>query len=203
MPARKPKGAVPPAPTSHDEGNRRGELIRAAGRLFREKGYAATTIRDIAEAVNMRSGSPFYHFKTKHDLLRAVVLEGIATIHAAVSAVATGGLPARQRFEAMLEIHLDVLLGEAGRDFAATLLHESRHLDPLAQAEVVCLKDAYEALWQRTLKDLKKAGLLADDSAVARLFLMGAMNWATQWYRPDGRRTPRALARQLARLLLH
>lgn len=198
--ARTPKSAAAAAPG--DEVNRRGELVRAAGRLFRDKGYAATTIRDIAGAVNMRSGSPFYHFKTKQDILSAVVREGMAAIHGAVASVAARDLPPRERFEAMLAAHLEVLLGADGRDFAAALLHESRHLDPAEQAEVTRLKDAYEALWQQVLKELRKAGHLADDSAVARLFLMGAMNWTTLWFRPEGRATPKTLARQLAALLL-
>ena len=70
-PSRAP--VAPPA----EEGNRRAELIRTAGRLFREKGFDATTIRDIAAAVGMRSGSPFYHFKSKQDLLKAVMIEGL------------------------------------------------------------------------------------------------------------------------------
>ena len=65
------------APPATEEPNRRAELIRAAGRLFREQGYAATTVRDIAAAVGMRSGSPFYHFKSKQEMLKAVVLEGM------------------------------------------------------------------------------------------------------------------------------
>lgn len=195
-------GAVPPEPTLGEETNRRGDIVRAAGRLFREKGYSATTIRDIADAVGMRSGSPFYHFKTKQDILRTVVLEGIAAIHAAVAVVAAEDQPPRARFEAMLAAHLHVLLGEAGRDIAATLLHESRHLDAEAQAEIVRLKDTYEAMWQSVLKELKKEGALPDDGSVTRLFLMGAMNWTTQWYRPDGADSPCQLARQLTELLL-
>lgn len=199
------KTAVPPEPTFvAEETNRRGDIVRAAGRLFREKGYGATTIRDIADAVNMRSGSPFYHFKSKPDILRAVVLEGIGAIHAAVAlaAAAAADLPARERFEAMLAAHLNVLLGEEGRDVAATLLNESRHLEPEAQAEVVRLKDSYEAMWQGLLTELKEDGLLANDSPVARLFLLGAMNWTTQWYRPQGPQTPQQLAQQLAALVL-
>ena len=57
--------------------NRRGELVRAAAQLFREKGFEATTIRDIAGAVGMQSGSPFYHFANKHELLMAVMEEGL------------------------------------------------------------------------------------------------------------------------------
>lgn len=181
-----------------EEPNRRAGIVRAAGRLFHEKGYSATTIRDIANAVGMGSGSPFYHFKTKHDMLRAVVLEGIAAIGGAVARAAAGGKTPRETFEAMLRAHLNQLLGAEGRDFAATLLHESRHLDPAAQAEVVALKDRYEAMWQHALKDLKQAGLIEDDSPVARLFLLGALNWTVQWYREEGSRSIAQIARQLA-----
>lgn len=190
------------AVATREEPNRRSDIVRAAGRLFHEKGYSATTIRDIANAVGMRSGSPFYHFKTKHDMLRAVVLEGIGAINGAVAQAVDPDSPPRARFEAMLRAHLRQLLGEEGRDFAATLLHESRHLDPAAQAEVVVLTDRYEAMWQKTLKDLKRAGLIADDSPVARLFLMGALNWTVQWYRPEGSRSIDQLARQLADFVL-
>ncbi len=185
-----------------EEPNRRADIVRAAGRLFAEKGYAATTIRDIAGAVDMRSGSPFYHFKTKHDMLRAVVLEGIAAIDEAVSRATAGGKSPRAAFEAMLRAHLDQLLGSAGRDFAATLLHESRHLDPEVLAEVTALKDRYETMWQKALKDLKRAGLIEEDDAVTRLFLMGALNWTVQWYRPDGPRSIEQIARRLAAFVL-
>jgi AcrR family transcriptional regulator len=185
-----------------EEPNRRADIVRAAGRLFHEKGYSATTIRDIAGAVGMRSGSPFYHFKTKQDMLRAVVLEGLTAISTAVAEAAKPGKSPRDTFEAMLRAHLGQLLGAEGRDFAATLLHETRHLDPDVLAELVALKDRYEAMWQRALKDLKRAGLIADDSRVARLFLLGALNWTVQWYRPDGPRTVDQIARQLADLVL-
>jgi AcrR family transcriptional regulator len=190
------------APATKEEPNRRADIVRAAGRLFAEKGYAATTIRDIARAVDMQSGSPFYHFKTKHDMLRAVVLEGIAAINDAVIRAANPGKPPRATFEAMLRAHLDQLLGDTGRDFAATLLHESRHLDPEVLAEVTALKDRYETMWQKALKDLKRAGQIEDDDAVTRLFLMGALNWTVQWYRPDGPRSIEQIARQLADFVL-
>jgi AcrR family transcriptional regulator len=189
-------------PVTKEEPNRRADIVRAAGRLFAEKGYAATTIRDIARAVDMQSGSPFYHFKTKHDMLRAVVLEGIAAINDAVIRAANSGKPPRATFEAMLRAHLDQLLGDTGRDFAATLLHESRHLDPEVLAEVTALKDRYETMWQKALKDLKRAGLIEDDDAVTRLFLMGALNWTVQWYRPDGPRSIEQIARRLAVFVL-
>jgi AcrR family transcriptional regulator len=185
-----------------DEPNRRVEIVRAASRLFAEKGYSATTIRDIAKAVDMQSGSPFYHFKTKHDMLRAVVLEGMEIITRSVSAAAAQGGTPREIFNAMLLAHLEQLLAEDGRHFAATLLHESHHLDPAALAELIEQKDAYEALWQKALRELKRGGEIEDDSRVTRLLLMGALNWTVQWYRPNGGRTVKQIARQISGLLL-
>ena len=69
-----------PDAVSATESNRREALLRAAARLFVEKGFDATTTRDIAEAVGMRSGSPFYHFRSKHDLLKAAIADGEAAL---------------------------------------------------------------------------------------------------------------------------
>ena len=73
----KRRGRPPKAPEQRDDGNRRLELIRAAAKLFRRKGFDATSTRDIAAAVGMHSGSPFYHFKSKLALLHAVMEEGM------------------------------------------------------------------------------------------------------------------------------
>jgi AcrR family transcriptional regulator len=189
-------------PHAPDEPNRRAEIVRAASRLFAEKGYAGTTIRDIAKAVDMQSGSPFYHFKTKHDMLLAVVLEGMDTITRAVGAAAAQPGTPREVFQAMLLAHLEQLLAEDGRHFAATLLHESHHLEPAALAELIEQKDAYEGLWQKALRELKRAGEIDDDSRVTRLLLMGALNWTVQWYRPNGGRTVKQIAKQISGLLL-
>src|ERR1700681_238631 len=65
-------------PRRNNESNRRKELLRVSARLFREKGFDGTTIRDISAAAGMHSGSPFYHFKTKQDILVAVMEQGLA-----------------------------------------------------------------------------------------------------------------------------
>ena len=60
----------------HDDG-RRGDIVRAAAKLFRDKGYDGASMRAIANAVGMQCGSPFYHFASKQDILVAVVEEGL------------------------------------------------------------------------------------------------------------------------------
>lgn len=189
------------SPPPADEGNRRAELIRAAGRLFREKGFDATTIRDIAAAVGMRSGSPFYHFKSKQEMLKTVVLDGMLSALAAVEAVAARQLGPRETFQALIRAHLDIILGSGG-DFAPVLLHEWRSLSAESRAEILATKDRYEGIWQKALRDLKRAGLIRDDSSLARLLIFGSINWTAQWYRPDGKLSIDQIARQAAEFFL-
>ena len=184
-----------------EEPNRRAELLRAAARLFHEQGYEATTIRDIAAAVGMRSGSPFYHFKSKQEMLKAVMLEGLETAHAAMATVSARRLPPRAAFEALVRAHLGTLL-EHGGHFIPVLLYEWRSLNAASRADITAIKDSYEAIWQRAIVKLKKAKLIDADARLARLLIFGALNWTAQWYRPGAALNIDAVAAQASAFFL-
>jgi len=173
----------PLATVAEADGNRRADLIRVSARLFREKGFEATTVRDIADAVGMRSGSPFYHFKSKQEILAAVMEEGLVAGLAVTESIVESDLPPREKFHALVRAHLETVLGE-GHDFIPVLLYEWRCLSPDLQAQIIDLKDRYDQLWQKVVDELKEAGLLHSGSKVARLLLLGAVNYTMQWYRP-------------------
>src|SRR6476620_6388716 len=110
MPAAKPSvPAAPAAPAAPDNANnRRAELVRVAARLFREKGFDGTTVRDIAHAADMRSGSPFYHFANKHELLLAVMEEGLRLGLERTEAALEGRLGAEERFARLVRVHYGI-----------------------------------------------------------------------------------------------
>ncbi len=182
-----------------DEVNRRQALIRESARLFREKGYDATTVRDIAAAVGMRSGSPFYHFKNKQEILKAVMEEGLHQGYERSVAALAQATTLQERFRALVRTHYGILHDE-GSEFIAVLLYDWRSLPPEYKQDIIEVKDRYDALWQPTLQELLQAGLLganshrdpaaADDVKMARLMVMGAINFTVTWYKqPDGKRT--------------
>ncbi|HTN67534.1 MAG TPA: TetR/AcrR family transcriptional regulator [Burkholderiaceae bacterium] len=173
----------PLATASDDEGNRRADLIRGSARLFREKGFGATTVRDIADAVGMRSGSPFYHFKSKQEILAAVMEEGLVAGLAETERIVDSALPPAEKFRALVRSHLETVLGE-GQDFIPVLLYDWRSLSPELQQRIIGLKDRYDKRWQQVLSLLKKAGLIKSDGKVVRLLLFGAINYTVQWYKP-------------------
>ncbi|SBT05523.1 Transcriptional regulator, TetR family, putative (modular protein) [Candidatus Accumulibacter aalborgensis] len=166
------------------ETSRREDLLRAAARLFVEKGFGATTTRDIAEAVGMRSGSPFYHFRSKQDLLKAAMIEGLETGYRRLQAAIEGIADPEQRLRVMIRTHLGNLL--EGDCQAPMLLFETRSLDTAGRAEIAAVADRYQRAWQSTLDELAISGRLRSSARPLRLFLFGMLNWSSQWYRPDG-----------------
>jgi AcrR family transcriptional regulator len=164
---------------------RRGQLVRASARLFREKGYDATSVRDIAAATGLQSGSWVYHFKTKQDILAAVMEEGLQQALERIEAIAREQLPPREHFRALLRTHLDTLLGP-GQDFIPVLLYEWRALEAQGRQRVIALQKRYEKVWDDVIGQLQRSGEWALPTRVDRLLMFGALNWIAQWYRPGG-----------------
>lgn len=187
-PARRPRGRPRKSAEHADEGNRRHELMEHAARLFLVKGYTATTTRDIAAAMGMHSGSPFYYFKSKSALLYAVMHEGmegaLASQQQALARLAPQA-DAHARLRALIRHHFDILLGP-GSGFIPVMLYEWRSLTAAQKKGVSQVKDTYEAAWMPVLEALADKGALRAEPTVARLFIFGALNWSVQWFRVRG-----------------
>lgn len=186
-----------PAPN----GNRREDLLRVCARLFREKGFDGTTIRDLSQAAGMHSGSPFYHFKSKQDMLMAVMEQGLTEGLRHLEAVAMQMLPPPEKFGKLVRAHLETICGD-GHDFIPVMLYDWRSLTPANRRRVIALKDRYDALWQKVTDELQAEGVMQGDAQLARLFTFGVLNWTARWYRAGGRKSLDEIAAEATRFLL-
>ncbi|MDH1520523.1 TetR/AcrR family transcriptional regulator [Achromobacter mucicolens] len=180
---------------SRDEGaetQRRRELVLAAGRLFSKRGYERTTVRELAKAVGLQSGSLFHHFRSKEEILVAVMNNGIQeVIDLGEKALDCYAVPA-DRLAALFRVHMWSMLHGAGGDAMNALVYEWRSLSAPSQASVKVLSDRYEAMWQSVVAGAVQAGLLRGDARVIKRCVLGAMNLTVQWYKPGGRLAPAA-----------
>lgn len=176
--------AAAPGRKSAEGSSRRLELIEVAARCFREKGFDATTTRDIAAASGMQSGSPFYHFKSKNELLFAVMQTGMERA-LQTQARTLDALPrntsARDRLHALVLHHLQVLLGP-GNDFIAVMVTEQRALLPEHREGIREQRDRYEQVWRELLTELKQQDLLHAPASLTRLALFGSLHGTLNWY---------------------
>jgi len=182
---KRPRGRPRKTVLEQDDGNRRRQLLHCAARLFRRKGFHATSTRDIAAAVGMQSGSPFYHFKSKGALLYAVMEEGmrsaIARQQIAIEAARKNQQDSATQLRVLIRNHFDVLLGP-GSDFIPVMLYEARSITPTQRRALAALQGEYEAPWAPLLDDLHAQGRLSANVKLARLLMFGALNWSAQWY---------------------
>ena len=184
-----------------DEAGRRGQILRESARLFREKGFDGTSVRDIAAATGLQSGSWVYHFRTKQQILAAVMEEGLQQALERIEAIGREGLTPREHFRALLHTHLDTLLGP-GQDFIPVLLYEWRSLEPEARPRIVALQRRYEAVWDAVIGELQRSGDWAGPTSIDRLLMFGALNWIAHWYRPGGPLDVARLAQEAERFFL-
>jgi TetR/AcrR family transcriptional regulator, cholesterol catabolism regulator len=191
-----PAAAQPPAT--------REQILAVAARLFSERGYANTTLRQIAQEAGIQAGSIYYHFDGKDEIAACVLDEGIAAVTDAVRR-RLDALPSdadmRSRLGAAVEGHLWGMLHRG--EFTAAHIRIYRYVSDAARARHRSIRSAYTRLWDGLLKQAADAGLLRRDIPVAmvRQFLVGALNWPVDWYDPQ-RGSFEQLAAQLTALAL-
>ncbi|MEE2763107.1 MAG: TetR/AcrR family transcriptional regulator [Pseudomonadota bacterium] len=167
-----------------DPNGARGRLLKEAARLFRDKGYERTTVRDLAAAVGIQSGSLFHHFRTKEEILKAVMVETIRLNTALMQAAMDAAKTNQDKLRALVRAELESVNGQTG-EAMAVLVFEWRSLSEESQVEVLELRDIYEQLWLDALEALRQEGRLLADPFVVRRMLTGALSWTVTWYRPE------------------
>jgi TetR/AcrR family transcriptional regulator, cholesterol catabolism regulator len=180
---------------------RRRQIEDVASSLFSSRGYAATSMRDIARALDLQGGSLYAHIPSKEAVLAAIVEEAAEAFHAAVRPVAEGPGPAAQRLREMVAAHVRVVTG--ARERAKVFLFEWTFLGEERREAVRRSRGAYQGYFERVVAEGVAAGELeAADPRLAAVFLLSAMNAMAYWYRPDGALGPDALAAHYADLFL-
>ncbi|MFE8072209.1 TetR/AcrR family transcriptional regulator [Marinobacteraceae bacterium S3BR75-40.1] len=168
-----------------DPNSARGRILTRAARLFREKGYERTTVRDLAAAVGIQSGSIFHHFPNKEAILRAVMEDTIRLNTARMRLALQQAATPHERLRALIRCELESINGETG-EAMAVLVYEWRSLSEVNQKDILRLRDVYEDLWMGVLTELGNSGQIDADPFFVRRFLTGALSWTITWYRPGG-----------------
>jgi TetR/AcrR family transcriptional regulator, cholesterol catabolism regulator len=163
----------------------RRQILNCAARIFREKGYAAASLRDIADAVGMRTASLYYHFGSKDEIVAEVLNVAVQTVFAEVRKNLDAKRKASPlgRIRIAVEAHLKAIFETD--DYNGASIRIFAQLPPHIAEMTVTEREKYVNFWRELLADAQDAGLLREvDLTLLRLFLFGAMNWAPQWYKP-------------------
>lgn len=177
----------------------RADVVEAAGRLFAERGYHGTSMRDLGKELGLLGSSLYAHVESKQDLLVEVVESGSRLFEAsAEGALVTEGT-AQEKLEALISGHVDVVLDNLA--IARTFLNEARMLDEPQRKRVIEVRDHYEGAFRKVLKlGIEDGSFRSDlDPKTCSIFILSVLNALERWYNPRGRLNREDLVDELVR----
>ncbi|MDQ3916021.1 MAG: TetR/AcrR family transcriptional regulator [Actinomycetota bacterium] len=181
--------------------SRRADVVRAAARLFSERGYHGTSMQHLGDALGLRRGSLYAHIGSKEELLFDVVDEGADRFLERGREALEREAPAGERLKALLVGHAETAAEHL--DAATVFLNEWRYLSEDLRAAVQAKRDGYEAMVRSIVEDGVASGEFRADADVrfAATLVLSAGNWLFSWYRPGGELGPTEIGERFAELM--
>jgi AcrR family transcriptional regulator len=174
-----------------------GDIVAASAKVFREKGFDAARLDDIAQEVGMYKGSIYHYIDSKEDLLFAVVREPSERILGEAHELVRESLPAEDKLRRLCHMHVHVLVDVT--PFASVYIEEiaGKHRFPDWEAKDREYMAVVEDIMREVLGDRTDIA-----PGMAARALVGSLNWMTRWYRPDGPMDADEIADQVAQMFL-
>ncbi|MDV6247216.1 TetR/AcrR family transcriptional regulator [Rhodococcus opacus] len=165
----------------------RARIVSAAAQVLSEKGYAGTRLSDVARVADLQAPAIYYYFDSREALIEEVVRSGSALIREEVSQVLDqlpDGTPPMDRIEAAVAAHLEYVLHAS--DLTTASIRNSGQLPEEMRARQLAEQESYGNVWRQLFKDAEAAGDLRPelDTHAARMLVIGALNWAAEWWNP-------------------
>lgn len=178
------------------------DILEAAAGIFREKGFHATSMKDIAEAVHLQKASLYHHIDSKQEILLALLDQALDLLIDDMQSIVESDHPPPEKLKAAIHRYMNMLAANA--DLATVLLLEYRSLAPEFHRRHVKRRDRFESLWRQILKEGVDSGDFRElDPAVTGFALLGALNWMITWYQAEGDLTAGELAERFHAIFHH
>jgi AcrR family transcriptional regulator len=179
----------------------RDDILQAAALIFSQKGFHATSMQDIADAVSLQKASLYHHFPSKQDILIELLNHALDIIIERLEEVTSQPISPEQRLRQAMIAYMEALANY--QELSIVLLLEHRFLSDELRAQHIPRRDRFERLWRDLVEEGKNAGVFncANPSLAGRA-LLGVMNWTVTWYHKEGPLSIETIANQFTELFL-
>lgn len=174
----------------------RQEILRASARLFRERGYDATSMNDISAALKLSKGGLYHHFRSKDEILFHIMSHAMDITEERVLAPIRDIVDPEERLRALIRLHIQLVVRARDREITV-ILHENHPLPAALRKRVNARKKNYIHYVEGLIGEVRRARHSNKTEARAAAFaLLGMINWIYQWYQPEGSLREEDLVRQ-------
>lgn len=188
--------------STQNNGDRLAEIYRTAAQIILRKGYDATSVNDIANALGMTKAGLYHYINGKKELLFDIMNFGLDELDEEVVKPARSITDTTARLRFIIANHARLVT--RGQGAITILVDEITALAPAQSRKITHRKRTYFDCLRDTVSQLKAEGKLQDvDTTAAAFSLLGMINWLSRWYRQDGELTEAQAAEQIVKIALH
>jgi len=183
--------------------SRKEQVIRKAAELFKEKGYAAASMRDLAQLLGIEAASLYSHIKSKEEILRNLCFDMAAEFRKSLDEVEKQDLPASEKLRRGIIGHIQVMAKDLTA--SAVFMNEHRHLSQPYLRDFLLLRINYINRFKNIIEQGTRSGEFKKtiDKKLAVMTLFSSLNWMPMWYDPSGLIDPVELGIQLSDMLVN
>lgn len=180
---------------------RKEQILRVSAKLFREKGFEAASMRDIAKAMGIEAASLYSHIKSKDEILESICFKMADELIKAIDEVNDIYFNAAEKLQLAIRNHVRIITGDL--DASSVFLREWRHIAKPKLKEFIKLRNKYEVGFTQILVNGENENVFeATDKKFAVLTILSAVNWIIEWYDPKGKMQPDEIAEHLYDFIL-
>jgi AcrR family transcriptional regulator len=183
--------------------SRKEQVIRSAAELFREKGYAASSMRDLAQKLGIEAASLYSHIKSKEEILQHLCFDMAAEFRKSLMEVEKKNVSASEKLKLGIIGHIQVMAKDLTA--SAVFMNEHRHLSQPFLREFLLLRINYINRFKTIIEEGTRTGEFKEtiDKKLAVMTLFSSLNWMPMWYDPSSKIDPQNLGQQLADMLVN
>jgi AcrR family transcriptional regulator len=188
--------------STQNSGDRLAEIYRTAAQIILRKGYDATSVNDIANALGMTKAGLYHYINGKKELLFDIMNFGLDELDEEVVRPAQSITDTTARLRFIISNHARLVT--RGQGAITILVDEITALAPAQSRKITHRKRTYFDCLRDTVHQLKSEGKLQDvDTTAATFSLLGMINWLSRWFRQDGALTEEQAAEEIVKIALH
>ena len=181
--------------------DRKNEIITISANLFKEKGYSAVTMRDIAQALDIKAASLYNHIKSKQEILVLIVIEIAKEYTNTIRAIEKADETSIQKIENVIQLHIDITVKNTNA--LASLNNDWMHLPPAELQYFLQMREDYEAIFRRIVKKGIADGEIKSYNAEVIIFsILSTIRTLYLWYGKNKDFSANTLKMNLKKILL-
>ncbi len=183
-----------------ENSSRKEQIIKTAAALFRQKGFEAASMRDLAKELGIEAASLYSHIKSKDELLETICFRMADELLKAIDEVNDVYFNAEEKLATAIKNHVKIITGDM--DSSTVFLREWRRLPEDKITDFIKLRNKYEDGFTQILINGENENVFdAPDKKFAVLTILSAVNWITEWYSPKGSMTPDEISEHLYKFI--